>query len=111
MLRKLTIEVEDFGSIRADPGLLLLEILNAHGLDLHNDCGGQGTCGKCRIVFRTTPPVCLPGDHRHLTAAERAAGVRLACFHQAREDCAISIPPPPPVQWFDDTAEDLVPEI
>jgi len=93
-LRKCELRVEGFGVIRTLPGPLFLEVLNERGLDLHNDCGGQGKCGKCRVVFHTNAPEPLPGDRRHLDADELARGLRLACFQQVREDCEISIPEP-----------------
>jgi len=102
MLRKCRIQVEDFGEVRTSPGLLFLEVLNREGLDLHNDCGGQGKCGKCRIVFHSDAPECTPGDLRHLSKEEIEAGVRLACFQQVRYDCKITIPPAPTCELLDD---------
>lgn len=93
MLKKCRIQIEDFGEIATEPGRLFLDILNRHGVDLHNDCGGNGKCGKCRIDFQTEAPPCLKGDLFHLSEEEIAQGIRLACFHQIRDDCAISVPP------------------
>ena len=53
MLRKSSLYVEGFGEIRELPGTLFLEVLDRHGIDLHNDCGGHLKCGKCRIIFQT----------------------------------------------------------
>ena len=101
MLKKCRIQVEDFGQIASDPGHLFLDVLNRHGLDLHNDCGGNGKCGKCRIIFHTEPPDCLKGDRFHLSDDQRAQGFRLACFHQIRGDCSITIPPAVEVDLVD----------
>lgn len=105
MLRKSRIRVEDFGEITTLPGRLFLEVLNERGIDLHNDCGGQGKCGKCRIVFRSEPPECRSGDLKLLSAEQRAEGVRLACFHSVREDCAIAVPAVPEPELVDDLPE------
>jgi Na+-transporting NADH:ubiquinone oxidoreductase subunit NqrF len=102
MLRKCRIQVEGFGELRVDPGRLFLEALNRAGIDLHNDCGGQGSCGKCRMIFLTDPPEPLAGDRRHLNDELLSQGVRLACFHQIRGDCAIVIPPAPEPELLDD---------
>jgi Na+-transporting NADH:ubiquinone oxidoreductase subunit NqrF len=102
MLRKCRIEVEDFGEIRSQRGPLYLEVLNARGIDLHNDCGGQLKCGKCRIVFVGGAPEILEGDRRHLNRDELSAGVRLACIHQVEIDCRIIVPPAPSHELLDD---------
>ena len=102
MLKKCRLEIEDFGRISTEPGNLFLEVLNRYCLDLHNDCGGNGKCGKCRIVFHTDAPACLPADEFYLTPEERDAGCRLACFHQIRDDCRIEIPEPKSVELLDD---------
>ena len=106
MLKKRRIHVENFGEILTDPGHLFLEVLNSHGLDLHNDCGGQGKCGKCRIVFHSTPPDCVPKDITFLKAGLCERGYRLACYHQVTEDCRIEIPPVVEHELLDDLSED-----
>ena len=102
MLKKSIIQVEGFGEIAALPGRLFLDVLNEQGFDLHNPCGGHGKCGRCRIAFHTAAPDALPGDFRHLSPELRAGGLRLACFHQVRGDCRITIPPPPEGELLDD---------
>lgn len=93
MLRKCRIQVEGFGEIASPAGPLFLEVLDAKGIDLHNDCGGHLKCGKCRIVFETEAPEILPGDRRHLSPEDLSAGMRLACIHQIKGDCRIAVPP------------------
>lgn len=102
MLKKTRIHVEHFGDILCDSGYLFLEVLNRHGLDLHNDCGGHGKCGKCRIIVHNDPPEPIDKDRFFLTPEQVAEGYRLACFHQIREDCSITIPPPKLVELVDD---------
>jgi len=105
MLKKCRIEVEGFGVIESQAGPLFLDVLNRAGLDLHNDCGGYGKCGKCKMQFHTDAPEKLKGDERHLSEEERATGLRLACFHQVRGDCRITIPEPPELDLLDDLRE------
>lgn len=102
MLRKCRIDVEDFGEIASPAGPLFLEVLDANRIDLHNDCGGQLKCGKCRIAFESDAPEILPGDRRHLNAEELASGIRLACIHQIEGDCRIAIPPVESAELLDD---------
>lgn len=100
-VKKCRIAVEGRPDVWAYPGPLLLGVLDAEGIDLHNDCGGQGKCGKCRVLFLSEPPEPVKGDRRHLSEAELAEGLRLACFHQVIGDCLISIPEPAPMDWMD----------
>jgi Na+-transporting NADH:ubiquinone oxidoreductase subunit NqrF len=102
MLRKCRIQVEDFGEIGSPSGPLFLEVLDMHRIDLHNDCNGQLKCGKCRIVFHSTPPEILSGDRRHLSSEALDSGVRLACIHQIEGDCRIAVPPVEPGELLDD---------
>lgn len=102
MLRKAEIRVEGIGTFAAQAGPLLLDVLNARGVDLHNDCGGQGKCGRCRVEFLSDPPEPLAGDRRHLSEGEIAGGVRLACFHQLRGDCSLRVPEPADRELLDD---------
>lgn len=49
------------------------------GVNLSFPCGGNGNCGKCRIkIKKGTLPV-TAADKRHLSEAELADGIRLAC--------------------------------
>lgn len=66
-------------------GTTLLEAAAAAGLDVEGDCGGRGTCGKCRVRVLdgavASPPTAA--EERHLTAAARRDGWRLACQTRA----------------------------
>lgn len=52
-------------------------------------CGGQGTCGKCRvrIIGQANRP--SAADARHLSASETAAGWRLACTYVPEGPCLV----------------------
>jgi uncharacterized 2Fe-2S/4Fe-4S cluster protein (DUF4445 family) len=60
-------------------GTRLLEAAAAADLVLDAPCGGEGTCGKCRVmvIAGAMPPT--PAEGSQLTAAEIQAGCRLAC--------------------------------
>lgn len=94
MLRKRRLRVEGYGEIASIPGPFLHEVLEARGVDLHDDCGGRGKCGKCRVVFLDAAPEPTRGDRTHLNETELAEGVRLACFTPVTRDCELRIPPP-----------------
>jgi uncharacterized 2Fe-2S/4Fe-4S cluster protein (DUF4445 family) len=73
------IEVNGWAA-EAEPaaGESLLGLLARQGFRLNAPCGGNGRCGKCRVLVENAAE---PGedDKRLLDAGELAAGVRLAC--------------------------------
>lgn len=62
------------------------------GLAIHNPCGGQGTCGKCRVVVHSGD--CPPSSHGReiLTSHQLERGVRLACKCRIQSDSVVEIP-------------------
>lgn len=75
------------------PSLTLLENIQKQGIFVESNCGGKGTCGKCRVRFLkgATPP--SESDNRHLSKREIAEGWRLACQTKVSEECEVFIPP------------------
>lgn len=64
----------------------VLEALQAQGEYLLAPCGGNGTCGKCRVKFlpgnareAAQIPPASAADRKVLTEQEISAGIRLAC--------------------------------
>ncbi|MBR2547478.1 MAG: DUF4445 domain-containing protein [Eubacterium sp.] len=55
-----------------------LDILRREGIFLCADCGGRGTCGKCRIKVHESGKV-TDEEHKILSDREIAQEVRLAC--------------------------------
>ncbi|MCR5487554.1 MAG: ASKHA domain-containing protein [Lachnospiraceae bacterium] len=62
-----------------EAGKTLLQLLQEKGIPLSADCGGRGSCGKCRVQFLTEAPKTDEIEERLLTEQERAEGIRLAC--------------------------------
>ena len=90
----------DFGPIgkRVDvaPGTDLLEAARQAGVGLASVCGGEGTCGRCRVVIMSgsvTPPV--DADRRFISQLELISGQRLACRCQVYGDVKFTSPKPP----------------
>lgn len=55
--------------------------LSKHGIHLPSECGGAGTCGKCRVQCQSVPPVSDIEKH-HLNERQLANGIRLGCQQQ-----------------------------
>jgi uncharacterized 2Fe-2S/4Fe-4S cluster protein (DUF4445 family) len=69
----------------------LLEAAKIGGVDLSSSCGGDGLCGKCRVIIRqgnvTAQPTSL------LTREEIRRGYVLACLTKVLGDVEVEIPP------------------
>jgi uncharacterized 2Fe-2S/4Fe-4S cluster protein (DUF4445 family) len=79
-------------SVSALPGAGCLEAAALAGLAIDTPCGGQGTCGKCRvrIIAGNCPPT--PDEERAISPREREEGWRLACQMSIREDLVVHVP-------------------
>ncbi len=60
------------------------------GVHINASCGGDGVCGKCRVVVEKG--AVEGGISEHLSQADRAKGYRLACRAAVSEDVTIRIP-------------------
>ncbi|MCL2042845.1 MAG: corrinoid activation/regeneration protein AcsV [Treponema sp.] len=77
-------------SIDASPGESLPEAARRAGIALDAPCGGNGTCGKCRV--RVLNGSVAGGQSRHITPQEFNDGWRLACISSVCSDAAILVP-------------------
>jgi uncharacterized 2Fe-2S/4Fe-4S cluster protein (DUF4445 family) len=80
--------------IDARPGESVLDLLSYAGLDINNQCGGEGVCGKCRVKI-TRGKVNFSTKHLgFLTKRDLEAGFVLACQTEIlNEDLEVWIPP------------------
>ncbi len=72
-------------------GRSILEALREEGKYIPAPCGGNGTCGKCRVRFVQDPPAPSQADLSVLTESEIEDGVRLACRTPAKRGAVIGI--------------------
>jgi uncharacterized 2Fe-2S/4Fe-4S cluster protein (DUF4445 family) len=73
-------------------GTTLMEAAALAGLALDLPCGGEGTCGKCRVEVRTGRCEPTAAETQHLDADELGRGVRLACQSAACEATVVDVP-------------------
>lgn len=71
----------------------IMDAARAAGVGLASVCGGQGTCGRCRVQV-TVGPLADPvdADRRAFTRLELDAGYRLACRTAVTGDVTVSLP-------------------
>ena len=73
-------------------GSTLLGTLADNKLFIPSACGGQGTCGVCRVVVREGGGSLLPTEAGHISRREAREGVRLSCQVKVKEDMEIEVP-------------------
>lgn len=72
----------------------LLSAARKAGIQLVSFCGGNGTCGSCRIrLLEGTLSPLTETEREYLSAIEIASGIRLACQSCPLTDLKIHIPP------------------
>ncbi|NQT38067.1 MAG: DUF4445 domain-containing protein [Planctomycetes bacterium] len=82
---------------RVRRGTPLLEAAAGAGLTLDSPCGGEGTCGKCRVRLLGTngkpgPSPPGPAELRRLGTEEIDEGFRLACQTPVAEPMTVEVP-------------------
>jgi uncharacterized 2Fe-2S/4Fe-4S cluster protein (DUF4445 family) len=79
--------------VRVEPGTQLLEAARSAGIGLASVCGGDGTCGRCRVVVMDGAlPDPSDADRRALSRTEIAHGERLACRVPVASDIKVHVP-------------------
>ncbi len=77
-------------SEEVSPSETLLDAARRAGVHISSPCGGEGNCGKCRVVVKQGK-VHTPSDHL-LTGDERARGLVLACRTLPLSDLVVEVP-------------------
>lgn len=77
--------------VSVDSGTMVLEAAREVGLHISSECGGRGTCGKCRVIAQPAS-VPSPRDLEHLSSKEIENGIRLACKLELTQKTRILIP-------------------
>ncbi|MFW9986800.1 MAG: ASKHA domain-containing protein, partial [Candidatus Odinarchaeota archaeon] len=93
--RLITVIFEPEGrKVRIASGASILEAACKAGVDIRSECGGKGTCGKCRIVVREKKAVTKvsKAEMNHLSPSEIDSGYRLACRTTLRENITVMVP-------------------
>lgn len=80
--------------VRADTGTTLLAIARANGLDVSSYCGGQCSCGTCRVGVDGGPRSLTPrtpNEAMVLGESQVRAGERLACQARLLGDVKVAL--------------------
>jgi len=76
--------------IESEKEICLMDIMRELDTDVDFVCGGNGTCGKCRVlVTKGNDKILSESEKQHITEEERMKGYRLACKFIVREDTCV----------------------
>ncbi|MEN6586754.1 MAG: ASKHA domain-containing protein [Sulfuricella sp.] len=84
-----------------EPGHSLRDILDATDFRVRSGCRGIGACGLCRVrVIAGAAGETTQNERLHLSEAQLASGMRLACQFSPSSDMQVEIlNPAPPSNW------------
>jgi uncharacterized 2Fe-2S/4Fe-4S cluster protein (DUF4445 family) len=76
-----------------DEGACLLEAARLAGVRVESDCGGLGSCGKCRVLAPEGLTPLTDLERKLLDARDIAQGMRLACQAQVKGPVQVTLLP------------------
>ncbi len=76
--------------IEVEPGTKLLQVAMEAGVHINASCGGEGVCGKCRVLLKEGE--LQGGTSERLSDEDAAKGYRLACLAVVKESITVHIP-------------------
>jgi len=77
-------------AIRVKEGETLIRAAMDAGVHINASCGGEGVCGKCRVVIESGEVE--GGITERLSAEDIKEGYRLACLSMVRGDLTVRVP-------------------
>lgn len=86
------IKINEEKEIETPAGLTLLTTLAEQKIFVPSACGGQGTCGMCRVQVNKGGGQILPTETPHFTRKEIKQNWRLSCQVKVKQDLEITIP-------------------
>lgn len=79
-------------AVTVPAGSTLLSTLAARQIFIPSACGGQGTCGVCRVKVREGGGSILPTEKTHISRGEEREGYRLSCQVKVKQNLVIEVP-------------------
>lgn len=77
-------------TIEAEKGVNLLKSASMAGIDVYANCGGQGICGRCKIIIKEGNY--STKENKHLSLKEKEEGCVISCLTSVEGDMVVEIP-------------------
>jgi len=87
---KVTFQPDD-ASVEVPSGTYILDAASKAGVFINSLCGGDGVCGRCRVVIKEGKAV--GGSTEFFTREEIQQGCILACQGRVESDLVVFVPP------------------
>ncbi|MFA5356425.1 MAG: ASKHA domain-containing protein [Candidatus Omnitrophota bacterium] len=81
----------DNKSIEVEKDKTILSAAISAGVYINTSCGGDGVCGRCKVILRKGEVFTQPTGR--ISVEERKRGVHLACMTTIQGDLEVEIPP------------------
>jgi len=81
----------DNKSIEVEKGKTILSAAISAGVYINSSCGGDGVCGRCKVILKKGQVIAHPSGR--ISLEERKKGFYLACLTTVQSDLEIEIPP------------------
>jgi len=85
------ITINNDKELTVEAGTNLLSTLSSQKIFIPSACGGQGTCGMCRVQIPEGAGEILPTEEPYFSRKEKQDDWRLACQVKVKEDLKIDI--------------------
>ena len=80
-------------TVQLEPGESIFEGARRMGVAIPTECGGKGTCGRCRVRFGLPARAPTAIERQHIDRADLARGIRLACRSRPTDDLVVTVLP------------------
>jgi uncharacterized 2Fe-2S/4Fe-4S cluster protein (DUF4445 family) len=81
----------DDKTIEVDKGKTILSASISAGVYINSSCGGDGICGRCKVILKRGQVLTQPAGR--ITLEERRRNIYLACLATVQSDLEVEIPP------------------
>ncbi len=80
----------DNKTVEAEKGKTILSVSLSAGIYINSSCGGDGVCGRCKVILKKGQVLTQPTGR--ISLEERKQGFYLACLTTIQSDLEIEIP-------------------
>lgn len=95
----------DNKTVETEENRTILSAAISAGIYINSSCGGDGVCGRCKVILKKGKVVTLPTGR--VSQEEKKRGVHLACLATIHSDLEIEIPPESRLDFEKISAQDL----
>src|SRR3989338_8090792 len=95
----------DNKAVEVEKGKTVLSAAISAGVYINSSCGGDGVCGRCKVVLRKGQILGQPTGR--ISHEERKRNIYLSCLITVQSDLEVEVPPESRVDFEKLTPEEL----